>query len=169
MCRTLLFTLLIGLASCINDDVPEIIEHVGTGDRVPTFTLGLTNGLTIQSTDYSGAPWGLLFFSVNCPDCQRLLPEIDKLHAALPDFPLLCVSREPASDIEVASYWNYRQLSLPYIVPVDKSVYHLFATAGVPRLYIIDASGTIVQAYSNVAIPDFNTLASVVNSLGSPR
>lgn len=139
----LLFLGVLTLSSCVNED-PESIDasRLKTGDMVPAFTVTLSDGAVFTSpTDLMGHDTRLLLFTTTCPDCQRAL---SKLQAEGNTANLICISRaESAAD--VAAYWEQEGLSLRYAAVDDRSVYNLFAKAGVPRLYAVGPDGRVTS------------------------
>jgi hypothetical protein len=43
----------------------------------------------------------------------------------------------------VGAYWASEGFTMPWYYDIDKSVYSLFADSYVPRIYVIDSSGTV--------------------------
>lgn len=114
------------------------------GDGAPAFFFTLSDSTEFMSPrDF--IMWRsteVVFFSTTCPDCREALARLQ----SRPDHSnVLCISRaEPAS--EVAAYWEAHGLTLTYAAVPDRSVYNLFARSGIPRLYIISPTATILTA-----------------------
>ena len=113
------------------------------GDSAPAFTVTLSDGTEFTSPrDFMGRTTEVVFFSTTCPDCREALA---RLQARDDHSNVLCISRaEPAA--EVAAYWEAHGLTLTYAAVPDRSVYNLFARSGIPRLYIISPTATILTA-----------------------
>ena len=135
------------------------------GDAVPEFHLIGDNGQTISSASMLGQVYLLSFFDTGCRDCQKEFPILqqiyDKYKGVLPVFN---VPRSQTAD-EVKEYWSETGLSMPVYTPTDKSLYYKFATRGIPRIYIIDGTGKVLDVFTDSPIADFDTLDGILNPL----
>lgn len=135
------------MASCsmIKDEVPDPIgeEKVRVGDRLPEFSVTMNDGRVVRSSDLKGKPSVIVFFATTCKDCQRELPLINERYRQYgKDTIFVAISREQTAD-EVLSYWTRNALTIPFSAQSDRSVYSLFATSGIPRIYTSDADGIV--------------------------
>lgn len=118
-------------------------EKVTVGRKWPNFSVVLTDGGSVDSSELNKQPSVVVFFNTACHDCQRELPVVEKLYkeyASKARF--LCISRaeeQPAVD----AFWNKHGLTLPVSAQPTKEVFQLFATRTIPRIYIGDKAGTI--------------------------
>lgn len=133
-------------------------EGIATGDRLPTFSVLLDGGVSYASngevTNLAGTRFDssirdgqgvvVVFFHTQCPDCQRELPLLDALYreGRLTGRRIVCISREE-DGASVAAFWSAHTLSLPFSAQPDRSIYNLFASSGIPRIYVSDATGII--------------------------
>ncbi|MBQ0048961.1 MAG: TlpA family protein disulfide reductase [Bacteroidales bacterium] len=118
---------------------------VHVGDPLPYFEITMNDDSLLKTSDLSGKPTLIVFFSTLCKDCQRELPTLNRRyldHAA--DTTFVAIARQQTPDV-LADYWAAHQLSLPYSAQPDRSVYHLFARKGIPRIYISDAHGIVCK------------------------
>lgn len=163
MLRRLLFALLpmLMLMACVGDDEPEVRTLVVAGDPVPHFEVVLSDGSAVSSQSLLGSWYVLVFFDTSCNDCRRELPRLEEFHNLRPELPLLCISR--GEDVaEVSAYWSENRFTMPYSAQPDATLYHRFATAGVPRLYIINSAGIVTAEYLESSIPSPDTLAGML-------
>lgn len=135
------------MASCsmIKDEVPDPIgeEKVRVGDRLPEFSVTMNDGRVVRSSELKGKPSVIVFFATTCKDCQRELPLINERYRQYgEDTIFVAISREQTAD-EVLSYWTRNALTIPFSAQSDRSVYSLFATSGIPRIYTSDADGIV--------------------------
>jgi peroxiredoxin len=143
------------LLSCINepeDNANKPGNDVKTGDTLPAFTIyGATDDVVLRSSDFVGKQSLLLLFDITCPYCRETLPKINRVWENLKDDPACIVaafSRGASStrneDIEATlSHWAEHALALPLYFDNNRAVFDLFATAGVPRIYVIDPQGVV--------------------------
>lgn len=137
------------MASCsmIKEEVDDPVgeEKVQVGDRLPEFSVVMNDGRVVSPEVLRGKPSLIVFFSTTCRDCQRELPGLDRRYREHgTDTTFVAISREQG-DAEVAAYWTSNGFTLPYSPQADRSVYSLFATSGIPRIYISDATGIVRQ------------------------
>ncbi|HIW97658.1 MAG TPA: TlpA family protein disulfide reductase [Candidatus Tidjanibacter gallistercoris] len=142
--------------SCIRDKEASLParEYVTEGTTVPSFLVpGAGDAVFRSPDDFEGRTTLLVFFATWCPDCQAELPRIDAVWQALADDPdcgVVAVSRGGAAGTYEQSpeilerYWTEHGLRMPWYLDGDRSVYDRFASAGIPRAYIVDATGTVV-------------------------
>lgn len=160
---TLITTFL--LVACVSEDVPRN-EGVSIGDPLPKFEVTLNNGKTISSESLRGKVAVIIFFSTTCQDCRRELPQLETVYMHFEgddEVMMFAISREEKPDaIEV--FWTEHDLTIPYSAQTDRSIYNLFATVGVPRIYIADRGGTIVSQFEDSNFPDSSTIIDVIES-----
>lgn len=135
------------LASCIHED-DEWVERVAVGDRLPAFTVTLSDGTRYDSTEPGESV--IVFFNTSCTDCQRELPRLDTQYKAgeFDGLRIVCISRAEEEG-SVAAFWQANGLTLPYSAQPDRRIFDLFASAGIPRIYITDAHGIVQQIIAN--------------------
>lgn len=151
--------------SCIKEDAkPEDNFSLKAGDMLPTFSLTNATG-TISDKDLSGSVSLIVFFNTNCKDCQRALPDIQKIYQEYTEkegFKMILVAREETED-EVNSYFTKHQISLPYYIDPIRKVYSLFAKSTIPRFYLSGKDKKIVMVQATEL--DKKILTSAINQL----
>ena len=144
----LLYLLLTGCSS-IEDD--ETKERVVVGDRVPLFSVEMVKDgerSTFSTAQLTGETV-IVFFNTTCPDCQRDLPKLNQYylkHKADEGFQMVAISREEGEE-DVAAYWKDNGLQIPYSAQNDRSIYELFASSKVPRVYFVSALGIVTRVF----------------------
>ena len=144
----MLLCLLTGACSMVNDD-DEVEERVTVGDHVPVFTVDVVaDGMpTTFSTSNLTGETVIVFFHTSCADCQRELPVLDdyyRQHRDDPGFQMVAISR--AEGVEtVAAFWAEHGLQMPYSAQEDRYIYELFASAIIPRVYVVSPQGIVTR------------------------
>ena len=141
----LMVLLAVGMADCVKDEV-SYDSKVKVGDRLPAFSVVTDGGERVSNESLKGAPAAVMFFHTGCPDCQRELPVVQALGGMVPDLRVVCIARSEGA-AEIAAYWEANGLTLPYSPQEGDGIYLLFADAGIPRLYLTDAAGTVVAEF----------------------
>lgn len=146
---TLLVALIVGLTGCIGEkEEPEWYLH--PGDALPSFEVTTIDHRTISSADSYSSQLVIVFFNTTCPDCRKELPILQKQYEEnlmLPETDqsiYVCISREEGT-ADVERYWAENNLTLPVSAQNDRSVYSLFASIGIPRIFYAK-DGIIIQS-----------------------
>lgn len=137
------------MVGCIGEkDEPEWFLH--PGDDLPRFEVTTIEGKTVGSADSYKAELIIVFFNTTCPDCQRELPVLQKQYEENIKLPeaeqsiYICISREEGT-ADVERYWSENHLTLPVSPQTDRSIYSLFASVGIPRIFYAK-DGKIVRS-----------------------
>lgn len=157
----------LGCISCIRENVGESIRYVQPGDRLPDFTVELSDGTILSRHSLAGRVSVLVFFHTECPDCQQELPVIQDLYEHFQGdnrVKIACISREESAD-DVAVYWQQHGLTLPYSAQSDRKVYGLFSKEGIPLVYISDAECFVRYLFTDSPIASYIDLYEAVSAL----
>lgn len=140
--------LLWGCGSIHEED--DVVERIVVGSRVPIFSVNVVDyeGLTTSfSTNRLYGETVIVFFSTQCKDCQRELPELNDYYLKHKDdngFQMVAISREEGEQ-SVADFWSANNLQIPYSAQEDRKIYDLFASSVIPRVYFVSSSGIITK------------------------
>lgn len=147
-----------------SDEDTAVVEKVKVGDTLPDFTVVLNDGTILTPSCLQLAVGGaIVFFHTDCPDCQRALPIVDRVVRNMDHAPfVVCISRAEGADA-VASYWHAHALSLPYAAVSDRSIYELFASRTIPRIYVVNRRGKVTAVF--VEKVDESTLRSALQAV----
>ncbi len=137
--------------SSIVDDEEEQIEYVKVGDRLPLFTVNVTDGdrQTVFTSSQLTGETVIVFFHTSCSDCQRELPVLNQYylkHKNDAGFQMVAISREESQE-SIAKYWQEHGLQIPYSPQEDRNIYHLFANIYIPRIYCCTSQGIITKIF----------------------
>lgn len=124
---------------CIAEkEEPEWSLH--PGDAIPRFEVTTIEGETIGSSDSYTSELIIVFFNTTCPDCQKELPILQKQYEENIKLPeaeqsiYICISREEGV-ADVKRYWRENHLTIPVSAQTDRSIYSMFASVGIPRIF----------------------------------
>ena len=67
----------------------------------------------------------------------------------------------------VAGYWQEQHFTFPYAAQEDRTVYHLFAKSGIPRIYVVDAELTIRSVFTDNPLAGYDELEAAINDASS--
>lgn len=154
-------------SSCILDKGDDI-EKVKEADRLPHFDITMNDGKEIDSnSDLYGKTSVIVFFDTGCPDCQGLLPEIQKLYdhyKGNDKVRIVLISREESTD-SITKYWKEHKFTMPFSGQNDKKIYNLFATSVIPRVYICNKQLIVKFKYTDNPTPTFIRLKAALESI----
>ncbi len=169
--HTKLFALFLSIAmlsSCINDDKEDWEgANIQVGDKLPEFSVKMNDGRTITHETVIGKVSVILLFTTTCPDCQKQFPIIEQLYSSFKDNPeviMIGISRAEGESI-VGKFWDEKGYKFPYSSQEDRTVYSLFASSGVPRIFISDKEGVVQKLTNDNPIATYEELADKINSL----
>ena len=137
---------------------------IHTGNSLPAFSVTASDGTVYTDRSLRGTVAVIVFFNTDCSDCRKELPQINTAYKALLNNKLvrfIAISRAQIA-ADVAAYWSKEELGIPYSAQSDRSVYSMFATQGIPRIYIADPSGKIRFVSSDTDMPDAATLIGAI-------
>ena len=138
----------------------EATTLVPAGDTAPDFNVGLCDGSGVTPTDRRGRGVLLNFWATWCPPCREELARvqsdvIDRFAGR--DFIFLPVSRGEARSA-VETFRNQKGYDFPMGLDSAQSVYGLYATNFIPRNFLIDREGNVVQATIGYEPEEFDAL-----------
>lgn len=153
---TMLFT------SCLgeNTEVEDPKEYVSIGDQLPSFSVRLSDGNTVKSSDLLGQCSYIVLFTTQCGDCRALLPTVEAFyreHSKKHAVNVLCIAREETSE-RAGAFWTEHKLTMPFAPQEDRKVYNLFANWGVPRVYISNEKGMVEAIFKSEDAPTVEQL-----------
>ena len=161
------------VVSCIGEEgSSRQVELVQVGDRVPEFEVSLSDGSTFSTRTLGDDVKVIVFFDTECADCQNFLPVyqsfVDELRVQdgkMEGVPVRCCAlARDESAVTVRTYWNKYDLTLPYYASGNRALYHRFARAVVPRVYIVNTRGVVTAKLTDNPVPTLEVLRRVVKA-----
>ena len=157
-------TALMIMSGCIKEK--QTGADLKVGDTLPDFEVVMNDGSVVTDNGLRETVSVVMFFHTSCPDCQQVLPEMQKIydeyHSENVSFAI--ISREdPESNI--VSFWGQKGLEMPYSAQNDRSVYELFAQTRIPRVYICEKGGKIRYIFTDDPNPSYEDLKSALENV----
>lgn len=122
---------------------------VKVGDKIPDFTMTLTNGKKVSSKEWRGKVVMLQFTASWCGVCRKEIPFIERdiwlKNKRNPKFLLYGVDRDEPLE-KVKKFQKEMKITYPIAIDPNADIFGIFADkkAGVTRNVIIDQKGKIV-------------------------
>lgn len=158
-------SVLLSAISCIKDDQYDQEYELKTGETIPDFAVTMNDGSTVTSAALKEGVAVIMFFHTGCPDCRNTLPSVQRIYEEYSSegVKFVLISREEEDD-SIRRHWDENGYTLPYSAQTDRSVYSLFASSRVPRVYVCK-DGTVTAAYHDSPIPSYEDLVSDLESV----
>jgi len=121
--------------------------YLNTGDLIPSIRIQ-----TIESEEISIAPGTskvilIHFFILGCSHCRRSLDHLELLLDGVhghPGFQMISVGRGHTQE-DIREYLSKEDSQIVMVADPDRKIYDLFADKKVPRFYLFDKDGKLVQ------------------------
>jgi cytochrome c-type biogenesis protein len=170
--KKVLFGVLVvsALASCgggkggvkAQGDEADTTTLVLKGDTAPLFEVLDMQGVAFNSAELKGNYALLVFFATWCPYCRMELPEVQELYNEYgnePNFKLLvigCRQREPVAEQSAAltAFAQKNNYTFPLYVDTAKVAFSQFAKRGIPRTFLLDTAGIVIESTYGFEIVD---------------
>ena len=154
-----------------DQDIPADYGYIAKiGDKIPDFTMTLTNGKKVFSKDWNGKVVMLQFTASWCGVCRKEIPFIERdiwlKNKRNPKFLLFGVDRDEPLE-KVKSYQKEMKITYPVAIDPNADIFGIFADkkAGVTRNVIIDQNGKIVYMTRLFKVKEFLDMVRVIEML----
>lgn len=150
--------------SCVSENMQDN-KGVKEGDPLPEFSIELNDGQKVTTKNLLGKRVLIELFNTSCPDCRESLPVVNELYEemkSIGDVAIFAIAREEQA-AALALYWADNDLTLPYSPQPDRTVYELFASVGIPRIFIAGPDGIITATFGPDDRPTLSQLTTLLN------
>lgn len=140
---------------------------VKVGDDVPEFTVEMFDGKKINMKDLKGKVVLINFWATWCPPCQLELKRVQKEiidRFKGKDFVFLPISREETKE-QVAKFRQKNGYIFPMGLDPERKIFDKFATSTIPRNFLIDKKGKIVEIEIGYTEKSFAELIEKIEKL----
>ena len=154
----------ISLVSCIKEKPAG--ADLAVGDRIPDFNVTMSDGTQMSGAQIREGVSCIVFFTTVCPDCQNTLPHVQRIYDEYQPqgVKFALISREEGSET-ISEYWSQQGFTMPYSAQEDRSIYELFASTRVPRVYIC-CQGVITSVFTDhPSIPTYEVMSAALDDI----
>jgi thiol-disulfide isomerase/thioredoxin len=139
--------LIITLPASCQKGTDSYAARTKVGDRMPAISVDGTSG-TFSLAAETGKVVVVNFWATWCGPCQIEMPELEKQvwqkYKSSPDFAFIAIARDQDKDTVLRFQKTHPNFTFPFAWDPKREAYALFATAGIPRTYVVDRHGIIV-------------------------
>jgi len=159
-----IITVMAVLTGCIKEK--QTGADLKVGDILPDFEVQMNDGTIVTDEMLKETVSVVMFFHTSCPDCQQVLPQMQKIYDeyASDDVRIVLVSREESQE-DIDAFWKEKGLNMPYSAQKDRTVYEKFARTRIPRVYICEKGGIIRYIFTDDPNPSYDDLKVSLESL----
>lgn len=152
------------LTGCIKEK--QTGADLKVGDRLPDFEVVMDDGTLVTDEILSESVSVVMFFHTSCPDCQQMLPQMQRVYDeyAPKGIRIVLISREdPKESIE--SFWRENGLKMPYSAQNDRKIYGKFAATRIPRVYVNEKGGIIRYVFTDDPNPSYDEISTALENV----
>ena len=152
------------LSGCINEKIEG--ADLKVGDIIPDFEVVMNDGSIVDDEMLKESVSVVMLFHTSCPDCQQVLPEMQKIYAkyAPSGVNIALISREESGS-SIDAFWKENGFDMPYSAQTSRDVYEMFARERIPRVYICEKGGIIRYIFTDNPNPSYDDLRSSLESI----
>ena len=140
------------------------VEHVLTGQQLPEFEMEDQLGALKKSSEFYDKPMLVVEWASWCPDCQKQLPEIqkvyekykDKIHFVMLD--MLDFHKETKEQAD--QYVSEKGYTFPYYYDAGEKAADILHVQSIPTIYLVDKNQKVKKV-----ITDFHDEAALEKQL----
>ncbi|MFI3316201.1 MAG: TlpA disulfide reductase family protein [Rikenellaceae bacterium] len=152
----------------VDDEVDDKVAQsniINVDDDAPAFTLEMTSGETITPEMLRGKVVLVNFWATWCPPCREELKRVQSdivERYADRDFIFLPISRGEERQ-KVVDFLAENGYTFPVGLDADQSIFKLFAKEYIPRNYLINRFGVVVEATVGYEPEEFDALLQKID------
>lgn len=152
------------LSGCIKEE--HTAADLQVGDTLPDFRVEMSDATTVTDDMLKETVSVVMFFHTSCPDCQQVLPQMQKVYDeySSKSIQIVLISREETAET-IEAFWKEKGLKMPYSAQNNRIVYETFAQDRIPRVYICEKGGVIRYIFTDDPNPLYDDLKSALEAV----
>ena len=152
------------LSGCIKEE--HTAADLQVGDTLPDFRVEMSDATTVTDDMLKETVSVVMFFHTSCPDCQQVLPQMQKVYDeySSKSIQIVLISREETAET-IEAFWKEKGLKMPYSAQNNRIVYETFAQDRIPRVYICEKGGIIRYIFTDDPNPSYDDLKSALENV----
>jgi peroxiredoxin len=145
---------------------PPYETYTKVGDKVPAFDVATIDGKRFSTAAYLGKVVVLNLWATWCGPCKEEMPRLQSevWKGANPnELTVIAIAREETEQ-QIRTFLKANPYTFPTASDPDRRIFKLFASAGIPRTYVIGRDGRIKYQSLGYVPGDFEQLKAIVKS-----
>ena len=123
---------------------PRFEEFIAAGQTLPIMSVTDVNGETVNLTATDKRKLVVLF-AVWCPDSNRAMNALNQSELLNNDsVEIIAIAREDTAET-VIDWRDKHDIRIPLAADPDRSIFDMFAAAGVPRFITVSADNKVIK------------------------
>ena len=162
-------TILIGRSLTTVQSAPAVdpyATYTKVGAPLPQFTVTMLDGKRFDVAASRGKIIVLNLWATWCGPCKQEMPRLEKeiwKNANPADLAMVAIAREEANE-KIAAFRKENGYTFPMAADPDRKIFKLFASAGIPRTYIVGRDGKILFQSLGYTEPEFVKFKAILEA-----
>ena len=147
--------------------VPDPFEsYTKVGGQLPQFSVTALDGKRFDTAELKGKIIVLNLWATWCGPCKDEMPRLEKeiwKNANPSDVAMIAIAREETNE-KIGPFRKDNGYTFPMAADPDRRVFKLFASAGIPRTYIVGRDGRILFQSIGYTPSEFDRFKSILEA-----
>lgn len=142
----------------------EIESYTKVGQAMPSVAVTDLDGANFKTDQLKGKVILVNFWATWCPPCLEEMPRLEKevwQNFKSSDFAMVAIAREQ-SEQEISAFRKKYNYTFPMASDLNRTVYKLFGSGGIPRSYVIGTDGKILFQTVGYNPAEFNEMKEII-------
>jgi thiol-disulfide isomerase/thioredoxin len=145
---------------------PPYDSYTKVGAPMPQFTVTTLDGKRFDVAGLKGKVIIVNLWATWCGPCKEEMPRLEKevwKNANPSDLAMIAIAREETNE-KIAAFRKENSYTFPMAEDPNRRIFNLFASAGIPRTYIVGRDGKILFQSLGYTAPEFDNFKTILEA-----